>query len=125
MGKLKVTTENKCTLCEGSKCCSYLTQQVDTPRSKEDFHTLLWHIAHQGVEIYQDEDGWFLLISNRCQFIEKDGRCGIYEQRPTVCREHDNEWCEYDEPAEQHFKRHFTSYQQLLKYCKKRFKKWN
>lgn len=125
MSKIEITPENKCSFCKGSKCCSYFTQQVDTPRSKADFHTLLWQIAHHDVEIYQDEDGWFLLINNRCQFIETDGRCGIYQQRPAICREYENDWCEYDEPAEKHFKRHFTDYPSLLKYCQKRFKKWN
>ncbi|MBT3197929.1 MAG: YkgJ family cysteine cluster protein [Gammaproteobacteria bacterium] len=125
MGKINITADNKCSFCSGTTCCSYFTQQVDTPRSKADFQTLLWQIAHEKVELYQDEDGWFLIINNRCHFLEGDGRCGIYEQRPTICREHDNEWCEYDELAEKHFKRHFTSYQALLKYCKKRFKRWD
>lgn len=123
--KIKITSENKCSFCQGSKCCSYFTQQIDAPRSKDDFQTLLWQIAHQNIEIYQDEDGWFLLINNRCQFLQRDGSCGIYQQRPTICREHDNEWCEYDEPAEKHFKRHFTSYNELLKYCRKRFSRWD
>ncbi len=124
MSKIKVTPENKCSFCKGTKCCSYFTQQIDTPRSKDDFHTLLWQLAHQQVEVYQDEDGWFLLINTPCKFILEDGRCGIYQNRPTICREYENDWCEYDEPAEKHFKRHFTEYEILLKYCKQRFKKW-
>jgi Fe-S-cluster containining protein len=124
MSKPEITSANKCSHCTGSKCCSYFTQQIDTPRSKEDFHTLLWQIAHQNVTVYQDEDGWFLLINTPCQFLQDDGRCEIYDTRPTICREYENDWCEYDEPAEKHFKRHFTSYEGLLKYCQKRFKKW-
>jgi len=87
MTKIKITPENKCSFCKGTKCCSYFTQQIDTPRSKEDFQTLLWQIAHHNVDIYQDEDGWFLLINNPCQFLEKSGACGIYKDRPTICRD--------------------------------------
>ncbi len=119
------SSDNKCNRCRESICCRYLTQQIDPPKSKRDFHTLLWQIAHQQVEIYQDEDGWFLLIKTPCSFLQEDGRCGIYHQRPLICQEYDNDWCELDEPAEKHFKRHFTSHQQLLDYCRGRFKKWD
>ena len=61
MGKklnVKITTDNKCSFCVGSKCCSYVTQQIDTPRSKDDFETLLWQVSHHNVGAYKDEDGW-------------------------------------------------------------------
>jgi hypothetical protein len=121
---VEMTAENKCSFCKGSKCCSYFTQQIDTPRKKSDFQTLLWQIAHRDIEIYKDEDGWFLIINNSCNFILAGGGCAIYDERPTICREYDNDWCEYDEPAEDNFKLHFTNYKSLLKYCKKRFKRW-
>ena len=85
---------------------------------------MLWQISHGDIDIYKDEDGWFLLINNRCMHILPGGGCGIYETRPQVCRDYSNDYCEYDEPAEKHFELHFTSYDSLLKYCKKRFKTW-
>ncbi len=119
-----ITPENKCSFCTNSKCCTYLTQQIPTPRSKHDFDHLLWQISHDNIQIYKDEDGWYLLINNPCLHLHPDGRCAIYETRPQVCREHSNDYCEYDAPAEEGFELFFDGYQSLLKYCKKRFKRW-
>lgn len=122
---VKITSENKCSFCEGSKCCTYITQQIDTPRSMSDFDYLLWQTSHQDVQVYKDEDGWFLLVNRSCMHLQKDGRCGIYETRPVICREHTNDYCEFDSNAEDDFELYFDGYQSLLKYCKKRFKTWD
>ncbi len=122
---VEITPENKCRLCAGSKCCTYITQPLDTPRSKADFQLLLWQLSHAGIEIYKDDGQWHLLVNTPCTHLQSDGRCAIYEQRPSICREYDNEWCEYDAPAEEGFELHFRSYQELLKYCQKRFKHWD
>ena len=119
-----ITPENKCSHCPGSKCCTYLTQEIPTPRSKHDFDHLLWQISHRNVQIYKDDDGWFLLVNNPCLHLRADGRCGIYHERPDVCREHSNDYCEFDEPAEAGFQLFFDGYDALLAYCKKRFKRW-
>lgn len=120
----RITPENKCGFCPGSKCCTYITQQIPAPRSKYDFEHLLWQISHRGVQIYKDEDGWYLLVNNACLHLQPDGRCGIYETRPSVCRDHSNDHCEFDEPAEESFELFFDGYEALLRYCKKRFSRW-
>jgi hypothetical protein len=117
--------ETKCDLCTASTCCTYVTQQLDVPRSKYDFEILLWQVSHQGVGVYKDDDGWFVMFETRCSHLEHDGRCGIYEDRPTICRTHDNDYCEYDAPAEEGFELYFPDYPTLLGYCQKRFKKWS
>lgn len=122
---IKITPENKCGFCAGSKCCTYVTQQIDAPRSMEAFDFLLWQLSHRDVQLYKDEDGWFLLVNNPCLHLQTDGRCGIYATRPKVCREHSNDYCEYDEPAEQGFELFFAGYQALDDYCRKRFKNWD
>jgi hypothetical protein len=116
--------ESKCDLCTNSTCCTYVTQQIDVPRSKYDFEILLWQVSHRGTGVYKDDDGWFLIFDAPCSHLELDGRCGIYEDRPTICRSHDNDFCEYDAPAEDGFLLYFPDYPSLLVYCKKRFKKW-
>ncbi|KPK39012.1 MAG: hypothetical protein AMJ69_06870 [Gammaproteobacteria bacterium SG8_47] len=123
--KAEITPENKCGFCPGSKCCTYITQKVDAPRSKHDFDHLLWQISHRDIQVYQDTDGWFLLVNNPCLHLQADGRCGIYTQRPAVCREYSNDYCEFDAPAEDGFKHFFEDYDALLKYCRKRFKNWD
>ncbi len=120
----EMTPETKCNYCTNSKCCTYITQQVDTPRSKQDFDHMLWQLAHRDVQLYKDEDGWFLLINNPCIHLQKGGMCGIYDTRPQVCREYTNDYCEFDESAEEGFELFFDGYDALLKYCKKRYKRW-
>jgi hypothetical protein len=122
---IEITSENKCDLCSNSKCCTYITQQIDTPTSKYDFEILLWQVSHQHVGAYKDEDGWFIIFESRCAHLEMDGRCAIYQDRPTICRSHDNDFCEFDAPAEDGFDLWFPDYSTLLAYCKKRFKKWS
>ena len=116
---------NKCDLCTNSKCCTYVTQQIDPPRSKYDFEVLLWQVSHAGVGAYKDDDGWFVMFEARCHHLLPDGRCDIYEDRPTICRTHSNDYCEYDAPAEDGFDLYFPDYDTLLRYCKKKFRRWS
>lgn len=125
INNIKVTSENKCSFCTGSICCTYVTQHLDTPRSKEDFRQLLWQVSHNNIKIYKDDDGWTLLVEGSCQHLQIDGGCGIYEVRPEICREHTNDYCEFDAPSEDGFELYFENYHDLLKYCKKRFKSWD
>jgi len=121
----RITPENKCGYCTNSKCCTYLTQQIPAPRSKQDFDHLLWQLAHRDVQAYKDEDGWYLLVNNACLHLQADGRCGIYETRPQVCREYSSDYCEFDAPAEDGFDLFFENYAALLDYCRRRFKNWD
>jgi len=122
---IKVTSENKCSFCTGSTCCTYVTQHMETPRSKEDFRQLLWQVSHQNVKLYKDDDGWTLLVDGKCQHLQVNGDCGIYDERPDICREHTNDYCEFDAPSEDGFELYFENYFDLLKYCKKRFISWD
>ncbi|MDZ7660817.1 YkgJ family cysteine cluster protein [Thiohalophilus sp.] len=122
---VKLTPENKCSFCPGTKCCNYITQEIDTPRSKDDFDHLLWQLAHANIQAYKDEDGWFLVVMTRCNHLQNDGNCGIYETRPQVCRDYSNDYCEFDAPAEEGFEYYFQSYKELDDYCRKRFKNWD
>lgn len=123
--KSLLTPENKCSYCKGALCCTYVTQQIDTPRSKVEFTHLLWQVSHEHVKAYKDEDGWTLLIEGTCKHLQPDNRCGIYDTRPEICREHSNDYCEFDAPSEEGFDLYFPTYESLLKYCKKRFKNWD
>ncbi len=122
---IPITAKNKCQFCPGSRCCNYVTQHIDTPRAMDDFDTLLWQVSHQNVTVYRDEDGWFLLFQTTCSHLQDNGQCGIYPQRPQICRNYDNDYCEYDSPAEEGFELYFTNYDELFAYCEKRFKSWH
>ena len=121
-----LSSEEKCGYCTNTTCCTYITQELDTPRSMEDFDTMLWQLSHENIQAYKDEGDWYLLMLNRCRHIKKDGRCGIYDIRPQICREHSNEDCEFNTPSgEDDFDLFFPSYEALDKYCRKRFKTWD
>jgi len=120
-----ITAENKCSFCTGSWCCTYFTHQIDTPRSMQEFDTLLWQVSHENTEVYKDEDGWFLLLTERCAHLHPDGRCGIYETRPQICRDHDNDNCEFEGLCgPDDFDLYFKDHAALDAYCSKRFKNW-
>ena len=119
-----LTPDIKCDYCTNSTCCTYITQEIDTPRSKHDFDHLLWQVSHENIHVYKDDDGWYLIVDNKCLHLLPGGRCGIYDTRPAVCREHSNDFCEFDQPAEEGFELYFHDYNALLKYCKKRYKRW-
>lgn len=116
--------QHKCSRCVKSLCCTYTTEALGTPRSKADFEHLLWQVSHQGVEVYKEESGWYLMFHGRCEHLQEDGACGIYAQRPQICRDYDNDWCEFDESAHIHFELYFRNYAELLAYCRKRFRRW-
>jgi Fe-S-cluster containining protein len=117
--------DTKCSRCHDTKCCSYITQSIETPRTKYDFEHLLWQVSHNGVEIYRESgEGWYLMFQSRCMHIQPGGGCGIYEDRPEICRVYTDDYCEFDAPAEDGFDLYFRNYNELLKYCQKRFKRW-
>ncbi len=122
---VRITSANKCSFCHGSKCCTYVTQHLDTPRSMADFDVLLWQVSHRGVRLYKDTDGWFLLFESPCTHLQPDGGCAIYERRPQICRDHSNDYCEFDAPSEESFELYFPDYDALLAYCRTRFKGWD
>lgn len=121
----KLTPETKCGYCPGSKCCTYVTQEIDTPRSMAEFDQLLWQLAHRNVQAYKDEGHWYLVFNTVCTHLQDDGRCGIYADRPQICRDYSNDFCEFDQSAEQDFQLFFPDYQALLDYCRQRFKTWD
>lgn len=123
---VEINSDNKCDKCTNSLCCTYITQKIETPRSKYDFEHLLWQISHRNINVYKEGREWYLLINNECEhLIKPGGLCGIYDKRPDVCRDHSNDFCEYDQPAEEGFDLFFSNYTELRKYCKKRFKRWD
>ena len=68
----------------------------------------------------------FLLINNACRHLQPGGQCGIYENRPQICREHSNDDCEFEGPSgAEDFELFFPDYEALLAYCRKRFKNWD
>jgi len=120
-----ISKEDKCSLCIGSKCCQYITEPLDTPRSIKDFDLLLWQISHNNIHCFKDSSGWYLTSFGQCEHLTEKGQCRIYYSRPFICREHSDDSCEFDQTNESHCDLYFTSFQQIDDYCRKRFKSWD
>lgn len=117
MPKNKETDTDQCSKCLPAKCCLYYAFELDPPKTRKDYESLLWKIAHGLTSIYIYRKKWHIMIHTRCNFLNKDNKCDIYEQRPYLCREHSTANCEYTD-SDYGFSEHFRSYDELLAYIK-------
>ena len=87
--------ENLCDHCTG-KCCRYFSLPIKTPETWDDYDEIRWFLAHGQCLVYLDQGTWYLMVLSPCQYLMPDNRCGIYHDRPFVCREYTTRDCEYD-----------------------------
>ena len=87
-----------CTRC--AKCCTYVGVGINAPDSVRYATDVLWYLYHENVSVYRGGDGqWLVTFETRCKQLQEDLLCGVYEQRPVVCREFDNTACEVNAPG--------------------------
>jgi hypothetical protein len=79
----------------GARCCRYLTVAIPTPTAESDWDEIRWWLAHGGVTVSKDDDGWLLTVETSCRHLEPNGACGIYPARMTLCADHDVVDCEF------------------------------
>lgn len=78
-----------------ARCCHYITVVLPAPRHKADFDELSWFLAHENISVYVECRRWHLEVRNRCQHLTQSNLCGIYDNRPVVCRSYATDVCEY------------------------------
>jgi Fe-S-cluster containining protein len=103
-----------CDHCTG-KCCRYFSLPIETPTTWDDYDAIRWYLAHGQTVIYVDKGTWYLLVMSRCNYLSRDNKCGIYHNRPKVCREYTTAECEYDDDWS--FDKVFESPEQLWEYA--------
>jgi len=93
---LELSAGENADLCAGCvKCCTYITVEVDKPRSPREYDQWLWAIMHRNVSLYVERpERWFIAFEARCENLDAEGRCGIYGRHPVLCREYDPRSCE-------------------------------
>lgn len=102
-----------CTQC--ARCCRYVAVGINAPTRPRYATDILWYLYHEGVSVYRDTDGeWSVVFETRCRHLGEDLLCGIYEQRPHVCRGFDNRSCEVNAPGG----RSFSAPAEFLEYLK-------
>jgi hypothetical protein len=100
-------------LCRGCvKCCTYITVEIDAPRTPWEYDQWIWALHHRGVQLYVERpERWSVHFETRCAELGPDDRCAIHGRHPVMCREYDPRFCErwlpladirawFDTPAE-------------------------
>jgi len=76
-------------------CCTYVAIDIDAPTCMTDAAQILWYLYHDRVSVYYDgEEGWTLQFDSRCNHLQADNKCAIYESRPPICRTYSEKSCE-------------------------------
>lgn len=85
--------------CRG-RCCRYITIEVKTPRARRDWDEMRWWLAHEGVIVSKEEDGWNVHVETRCGNLRADNACAIYPHHMDTCESYDAATCEFTGPLE-------------------------
>jgi hypothetical protein len=105
---------NNCTI-----CCEHVALPIDTPRTKEDWQHILWYVSHENVNVYKDHDNdWHVEFKTSCKFLDNDGLCKVYDERPDVCRDYSWEECEKHGEGN-FFKIMFSTRKDVIRHVKK------
>lgn len=102
-----------------AKCCRYLAMQLDTPERRKDFDYFRWYLLHRNTSIFVEKKKWYLQFHTECRELMADHRCGVYETRPQICRDHSTVNCEYEE--EWVYDLYFETPEQLEEYLEARY----
>jgi hypothetical protein len=93
---LELTAGENSDLCAGCvRCCSYVSVQIDAPRTAEEYDQWIWALMHRGVSLYLERpEKWFVQFETVCENLNPQGRCAIHGRHPVLCREYDPRSCE-------------------------------
>lgn len=84
-----------CAYCT-ARCCRYFSLPIETPKTWNDFDNMRWYMMHGQVTMFVDQGTWYLVVHADCRSLQPDNRCGIYDDRPSICRKYSTNKCEYD-----------------------------
>jgi Fe-S-cluster containining protein len=82
--------------CDGcvAHCCRYVSVEIETPRAQWQRDQVRWLLLHENVSVYVGTDRhWYVEFRTKCKALGDDHRCGIYEQRPDLCRGYETRTC--------------------------------
>ena len=104
-------------LCEHctAKCCRYFALPIDTPETREDYDFIRWYLMHGRASVFVEDDTWYLTIHADCQHLQDDNRCGIYDERPQICRDYSTVDCEFDD--DECYEKLFETAEQIWEYA--------
>ena len=103
-----------CSYCP-AKCCKYFALPIETPTDWDDYEYIRWFLLHDRAAIFTEKGDWYLLVYTTCKHLGEDHRCGIYEQRPNVCRDYSTVDCEYEDDWV--YDQYFETSEQIAEYA--------
>lgn len=89
---------NLCEHCT-AKCCRYYALPIETPTELDDFNNIRWYLLHGRAAVFVEDGDWYLMVYADCKHLLEDHRCGIYEDRPGICRKYTTDECEFEDDA--------------------------
>ncbi|MFP4353600.1 MAG: YkgJ family cysteine cluster protein [Phycisphaerae bacterium] len=110
-----------CAKCN-AKCCRYFCFEIDAPEDVDEFEDVRWFLLHEGISVHVDEGDWYISIMNPCRHIGQDNRCGIYEDRPLICRKYSQDNCDAT-GGDYEYEEFFETAEQLEAYARKKLGK--
>ena len=98
-------------------CCRYFAFEIDKPDTRRDFEDMRWYILHGDTIIFVEAGRWYVQVNRPCKALLPDNRCGVYENRPTICREYTTKNCDWhgDDYEYEHL---FTEPEQIAAFAK-------
>lgn len=66
-----------------ARCCKYIAQTLSILTTKDQIRYYELH----GAVIKKHKNGYIMLLPVKCLKLGLNGKCGIYKNRPKICRE--------------------------------------
>jgi Fe-S-cluster containining protein len=103
-------------------CCRYVTLELDCPEVLEDFDFVKWYVAHENVFVFVEEDGtWNIEFITPCKHLDKENKCGIYSNRPSICKDYSHDECPFHNEYKEIYR--FEKIEDVDEYIENVFKK--
>lgn len=107
--------EIECNCCKDY--CKHISIEIDAPQTEEEFQNIRGHLLHKNIgisiveseneEVDEDndenelEERWFLEVLTPCKKLDSHEKCSIYDSRPPICKQEDEETCEESDENEE------------------------
>ncbi|HCN20292.1 MAG TPA: hypothetical protein DIS73_08480 [Planctomycetia bacterium] len=101
-------------------CCKYVSVEIDKPATKAEIEDIKFYLYHEDVSVYIDHDNdWYILFKSRCNKLDSNGLCTIYEDRPPICKNFERDSCHEEDWNTSH-KVLFRDVNDLMRYLRRR-----
>ncbi len=87
---------------------------LEKPTTRQEFDALRWSLLHEHATAFTEDGEWYICVHTVCKHLRKDNRCGIYNSRPSICREYTTDHCEYED--EWVYDQYFETPEQVVEY---------